>query len=63
MKIGGMLSKKYDKDNENYAGLRNYSCRAETRLTVYRAIEVLVIFADTFDECASNVQWSRAETF
>ena len=62
MKIGGILPKKYDKDDENYAGLRNYSCCAETRLTVYRAMEV-VIFANTFDQCASKVQWSQAETF
>ena len=71
MKIGGIQSEKYDKDEQNYAGLCNYSSRAVTRLTVYRAIEVgwprggnsLVIFVDTFDECASKVQWSRAEAF
>ena len=40
MRIGVILSKNCNKDDQNYAGLRNYSCRAETRLTVYRAIEV-----------------------
>ena len=40
MKIGGILFKKYNNDDQKYPGLCNYSGRAVTRLTAYRAIEV-----------------------
>ena len=40
MKIGGIFAKKYNKEQQKYAGLCNYSRRRETRLTVYPAIEV-----------------------
>ena len=39
MKLERILSKNYSKDEYDYAGLCNYSCRAVTGLTVYRAIE------------------------